>query len=71
MLRRNIAELAILQSEELSCKVADEDIVTVIRFEKLEMVKYTPDNDPGILSATHEADTHILFHPKDTQLHGF
>ena len=37
-----------------------------------EGVKSSPERDSGILSATHEeADTHILLHTKDAQLHGF
>ena len=42
-----------------------EDIVTAGGFEIFEMVKFTPENDPGILSATHEIDTYILFLAKD------
>ena len=37
-----------------------------------EGVKCSPERDSGILSATHEeADTRILLHTKDAQLHGF
>ena len=53
----NKADLVRLLSEELSFQVADEDIVTAGGFESLEMVKLSPGNDPGILSATHETDT--------------
>ena len=49
--------MARLLSEELSCQVADEDLVTACGFESLEMVKLSPENDPGILSATHKTDT--------------
>ena len=46
-----------LLSEEPSCQVADEDFVTAGGFESLEMVKLLPENDPGILSATHKTYT--------------
>ena len=71
-LEENKADLARLLSEELSCQVADGDIVTAGGFESPEEVKCSPDRDPGILSATHEeADTRILLHAKDSLMHGF
>ena len=71
-LEENKADLARLLSEELSCQVADGDIVTAGGFESPEEVKCSPDRDPGILSATHEeADTRILLHAKEVLMHGF
>ena len=50
----------------------DGDIVTAGGFDNSEAVKYSPERDPHILNATHvEAETRILLHSKDAQLHGF
>ena len=71
-LEENKADLARLLSEDLSSKVADGDIVAAGGFENSETAKCSPERDSGILSATHEeADTLILLHAKDAQLHGF
>ena len=63
ILKENKAYLARLlrKPEELFCQAVDGDIVTAGGFESPALV-ICSDHDSDIVSATHKADTHILFH---------
>ena len=71
-LEDNTAGLArlLIIPEELSCQVAEGDIVTACGFESPEPGKCLHDHTHGIHSATHETDTYLMVHAEAVQLHG-